>query len=61
VTIKNPYPNVVWNVNGPNNLNFLMVFEQRDFDGTDYDLILTNQIKGVDFFDRASKNKIPLR
>ena len=61
VTTKNPYPNVVWNVNGPNNLNFLMVFEPRDFDGTEYDLILTNQIKGVDFFDRVSKNKIPLR
>lgn len=61
VTLKNPYPNVIWEVNGPDRLNFLIIFEQRNFDGTDYNLILTNQIKGANFFDRISKNKIPLR
>jgi len=61
VALENPHPNIVWEINGPDRLNFLMVFEQMNFDGTEYDLILTNQIKGADFFDRISKNKIPLR
>lgn len=61
VVLKKPNPNVVWEVNGPNRLNFLMVFDQLDLKGTEYNLILTNQIKGADFFDVTSKNKLPLR
>jgi hypothetical protein len=60
VVNKKPYKEVRWQVNGPNRLSFIMIFENQNLDEDKYKLIVINQIKGVDFFDVVSKNKIPL-
>jgi hypothetical protein len=61
VTQKQPHERLVWELNSPNGLNILASFVPLDINGTVYDIVLTNQIKGLDFYDRVSKNKIPLR
>jgi hypothetical protein len=58
---RDPSPRIVWEANTTGMLSFLMVFEPKNAQGTEYDIVLTNQIKGVSFFDRISQNKIPLR
>lgn len=61
VVTKDPSPRIVWEINSSNMLNFLLVFEPENASGTRYSLVLVNQIKGENFFDRISQNKIPLR
>ena len=61
VVTKDPSSRIVWEINSSNMLNFLLVFEPENASGTRYSLVLVNQIKGENFFDRISQNKIPLR
>lgn len=61
VVLKDPNPNVIWEINALNNLNFLIAFKQKNLARTEYEIIVISQIKGVNFFDRVSKNKISLR
>jgi hypothetical protein len=58
---RDPSPRIVWEANTTGMLSFLMVFEPTNAQGTEYNIVLTNQIKGVNFYDRVSQNKIPLR
>lgn len=61
VILKKPNYKVRWRVNGPNSLNFIVIFINQDLEATKYKILLVNQIKGEDFFDEKSQNRISLR